>query len=72
MTLPTGGARLREIESRLAETDPGLAAMLTGLDADPGRARYRVRRERVRYTLVMAFLTALLALCAAMIVLTLG
>lgn len=64
MILPPGQPQtLREIESRLSEADPGLAAMLTGFEADPGRARYVV---------VMATLWALLAVCVTMIAVTAG
>lgn len=64
MILPPGQPQtLREIESRLSEADPGLAAMLTGFEADPGRARYIT---------MMAALGALLAVCVTMIAVTAG
>ncbi|MCL2584010.1 MAG: DUF3040 domain-containing protein [Streptosporangiales bacterium] len=71
MILPPGQPQtLREIENRLSEADPGLAAMLTGFEADPGRARYRARRERYRYIIVMTGLWAMLAACLTMIAVT--
>jgi hypothetical protein len=68
MVMPSEPRTLREIEDRLSEADPGLAAMFTGFEADPGRAREGARRERAGYVARMALLLALLALCVTMIV----
>lgn len=69
MVMPSEPRTLREIEDRLSEADPGLAAMFTGFEADPGRAREGARRERAGHVTRMIVLLALLALCVTMIIL---
>lgn len=61
---------LKKIEERLAQSDPGLAAMLTRLDADPGRTRQRARRARARHAAVMVVLGMLFCFCVTMAAIT--
>jgi hypothetical protein len=68
MVMPSEPRTLQEIEDQLSEADPGLAAMFTGFEADPGRAREGARRERAGHVTRMIALLALLALCVTMIV----
>jgi hypothetical protein len=69
MVMPGESRTLREIEDQLSEADPGLAAMFTGFEADPGRAREGARRGRAGYAARMLFLWVLLALCVTMVIL---
>ena len=68
MVMPGEPRTLREIEDQLSEADPGLAAMFTGFEADPGRAREGARRERAGHVARMVVLVALLALCVTMVI----
>jgi hypothetical protein len=68
MVMPSEPRTLQEIEDQLSEADPGLAAMFTGFEADPGLAREGARRERAGHVTRMIALLALLALCVTMIV----
>ena len=73
---PGEPAALKQIEDRLAESDPALAVMLAVFDADPSRAGECSRpappapRARARHAAMLVVLALVLAFCLAMVALT--